>query len=145
MAEYTNDEPCEFIYNVTAIEKVVDGDTLDAVIDLGFDDSSGQSIRKYKILTDITTTTEVEGLLKRRFVYLDADADEVVPSNMGALKHALLAIIYEDEGDIQRSVAFWDECYNILNSAKQVNRAGVTNPNPQQQWGFATSKPYGML
>ena len=37
MAEYTNDEPCEFIYNVTAIEKIVDGDTLDAVIDLGFD------------------------------------------------------------------------------------------------------------
>ena len=37
MAEYKNDEPCEFIYNVTAIEKIVDGDTLDAVIDLGFD------------------------------------------------------------------------------------------------------------
>ena len=30
MAEYINEEPCEFIYNVTAIEKIVDGDTLDA-------------------------------------------------------------------------------------------------------------------
>ncbi len=37
MAEYINEEPCEFIYNITAIEKVVDGDTIDAVIDLGFD------------------------------------------------------------------------------------------------------------
>ena len=37
MAEYISEEPCEFIYNITAIEKVVDGDTLDAVIDLGFD------------------------------------------------------------------------------------------------------------
>jgi micrococcal nuclease len=37
VAEYINEEPCEFIYNVTAIEKVVDGDTIDAVIDLGFD------------------------------------------------------------------------------------------------------------
>ena len=37
MAEYKNEEPCEFIYNITAIEKVVDGDTIDAVIDLGFD------------------------------------------------------------------------------------------------------------
>ena len=37
MAEYKNDEPCEFIYNITAIEKVIDGDTVDAVIDLGFD------------------------------------------------------------------------------------------------------------
>ena len=37
MAEYKNKEPCEFIYNVTAVEKVVDGDTIDTVIDLGFD------------------------------------------------------------------------------------------------------------
>tara|TARA_B100000513_G_scaffold82831_1_gene34025 strand:- start:2 stop:535 length:534 start_codon:yes stop_codon:yes gene_type:complete len=37
MAEYINEEPCEFIYNVTTVEKVIDGDTIDAVIDLGFD------------------------------------------------------------------------------------------------------------
>ena len=37
MAEYTNEEPCEFIYHITAIEKIIDGDTIDAVIDLGFD------------------------------------------------------------------------------------------------------------
>ena len=37
MAEYKNEEPCEFIYSITAIEKVVDGDTIDAVFDLGFD------------------------------------------------------------------------------------------------------------
>ena len=37
MAEYKNEEPCEFIYHITAIEKVVDGDTVDAIIDLGFD------------------------------------------------------------------------------------------------------------
>ena len=37
MAEYKNDEPCEFIYRITAVEKVVDGDTIDTVIDLGFD------------------------------------------------------------------------------------------------------------
>ena len=37
MAEYKSNEPCEFIYKITAIEKVIDGDTVDAVIDLGFD------------------------------------------------------------------------------------------------------------
>ena len=37
MAEYINKEPCEFIYNITAVEKIVDGDTIDAVFDLGFD------------------------------------------------------------------------------------------------------------
>ena len=29
MAEYKNDEPCEYIYDVVAVTKVVDGDTLD--------------------------------------------------------------------------------------------------------------------
>jgi len=37
LAEYINEEPCEFIYSITAVEKVVDGDTIDAVFDLGFD------------------------------------------------------------------------------------------------------------
>ena len=37
MAEYINEEPCEFDYSITAVEKVIDGDTIDAVIDLGFD------------------------------------------------------------------------------------------------------------
>ena len=37
VAEYINEEPCEFIYHITALEKIIDGDTIDAVIDLGFD------------------------------------------------------------------------------------------------------------
>ena len=45
MATYKNDEPCEFIYNITAVEKVVDGDTIDAHIALGFDISVKKRIR----------------------------------------------------------------------------------------------------
>ena len=38
IATYKEDESgCPFVYSITAIEKVVDGDTVDAVIDLGFD------------------------------------------------------------------------------------------------------------
>ena len=37
MAEYINKEPCEFIYNITAVERIVDGVTIDAVFDVGFD------------------------------------------------------------------------------------------------------------
>ena len=115
------------------------------VIDLGFEDSGGTALRKYKILQDVVSTTEIEGLLKKRFKYLTLDTELVIPANIGALKHALLAIVYENEGDIQRSAAFWNECYAILQSAKQVNKAGVTNPNPQQQWGFMTNKPYNII
>ena len=37
MAEYTLKEPCEFVYRVEAVTKIVDGDTIDCVFDLGFD------------------------------------------------------------------------------------------------------------
>ena len=33
MAEYKNDESCEYIYDVVAVPKVVDGDTMDCVFD----------------------------------------------------------------------------------------------------------------
>ena len=115
------------------------------IVDLGFDDSGGTALRKYKILTDITSSTEVEGLLKKRFKYLTLDSELVFPANIGALKHALLAIVYENEGDIERSTAFWAECYDILQSAKQVSKAGINNPNPQQPWGFMTNKPYNII
>lgn len=114
------------------------------VVDLGFD-VSGDAVHRYKILQNVDSGTTLEAILKRRFVYVSSDSDEISPSNLGALKHALLAITYEDEGDIQRSTAFWDECYNILQSSKQINRAGVTNPNPRQQWGFMTNKPHSIV
>ena len=38
MATYIEDESgCPFVYRVEAVTKVVDGDTLDCVFDLGFD------------------------------------------------------------------------------------------------------------
>ena len=60
MAEYKNEEPCEFIYNITAIEKVVDGDTIDAVIDLGFDVRFCGRIRMLGIDTPESRTRDLE-------------------------------------------------------------------------------------
>ena len=60
MAEYKNEEPCEFIYSITAIEKVVDGDTVDAVIDLGFDVRFCGRIRLLGIDTPESRTRDLE-------------------------------------------------------------------------------------
>ena len=69
MAEYINEEPCEFIYNITAIEKVVDGDTIDAVIDLGFDVRYAGRVRLLGIDTPESRTRNLEekfyGLLSK--------------------------------------------------------------------------------
>ena len=60
MAEYINEEPCEFIYNITAVEKIVDGDTIDAVIDLGFDVRLSNRIRLLGIDTPESRTRDLE-------------------------------------------------------------------------------------
>ena len=60
MAEYKNEEPCEFIYKITAVEKVVDGDTIDAVFDLGFDVRICNRIRLLGIDTPESRTRDLE-------------------------------------------------------------------------------------
>ena len=60
MAEYKNEEPCEFIYSITAVEKVVDGDTIDAVFDLGFDVRICNRIRLLGIDTPESRTRDLE-------------------------------------------------------------------------------------
>ena len=60
MAEYKNDDPCEFIYKITAVEKVVDGDTIDAVLDLGFDVGIRARIRLLGMDTPESRTRDLE-------------------------------------------------------------------------------------
>ena len=44
MATYAQ-PTCEFVYRVSSLEKVVDGDTIDVTIDLGFDVCTRQRVR----------------------------------------------------------------------------------------------------
>ena len=61
MATYKEDESgCPFVYSITAIEKVVDGDTVDAVIDLGFDVRFCGRIRLLGIDTPESRTRDLE-------------------------------------------------------------------------------------
>ena len=45
MSSSYNVEPCNFKYRVSSLEKVVDGDTIDVNIDLGFDVCTKQRVR----------------------------------------------------------------------------------------------------
>ena len=58
MAEYKNDEPCDYIYDVIAVTKIVDGDTLDCVFDLGFDVRFESRVRLLGIDTPESRTPE---------------------------------------------------------------------------------------
>ena len=60
MAEYKNEEPCEFVYRVESVSKVVDGDTLDCVFDLGFDVMGKFRVRLLGIDTPESRTRDLE-------------------------------------------------------------------------------------
>jgi micrococcal nuclease len=63
-------ELCEFIYRVSSLEKVVDGDTIDVSIDLGFDVCTKQRVRLLGIDTPESRTRDLEekkfGLLSKK-------------------------------------------------------------------------------
>jgi len=69
MTEYSQ-ETCEFIYKVSSLEKVVDGDTIDVTLDLGFDVCTRQRVRLLGIDTPESRTRDLEekkfGLLSKK-------------------------------------------------------------------------------
>ena len=69
MSSY-NVESCNFKYRVSALEKVVDGDTIDVCIDLGFDVLTRQRVRLLGIDTPESRTSDAEekkfGLLSKK-------------------------------------------------------------------------------
>ena len=61
---------CEFVYRVSSLEKVVDGDTIDVTLDLGFDVCTRQRVRLLGIDTPESRTSDREekkyGLLSKK-------------------------------------------------------------------------------
>ena len=58
MTETYNQNPCEFRYKIDSCSKVVDGDTVDVLIDLGFDVLIRQRVRLLGIDTEESRTSD---------------------------------------------------------------------------------------
>lgn len=69
MSTYS-ESPCNFVYQVTSIEKIIDGDTIDVTLDLGFDVCTRQRVRLLGIDTPESRTRDLEekkyGLLAKK-------------------------------------------------------------------------------
>ena len=69
MATYVQ-PTCEYVYKVSSLEKVVDGDTIDVTLDLGFDVCTRQRVRLLGIDTPESRTSNKEekvyGLLSKK-------------------------------------------------------------------------------
>jgi hypothetical protein len=79
------------------------------------------------------TVDYVDVLCKVRYVPCVVDTDEVVVSNLGALKNMLISLRYEDEADLERSEMFFMKALQLLNGETKETRGGsrwTLNINP---------------
>lgn len=66
----------------------------------------------------------IDALCKIRFVPCILDTDEVMVSNLGALKNMLMSLRFEDEADIERSEMFFNKALQLLNGENKEIRGG---------------------
>lgn len=63
-------------------------------------------------------------LCKVRYVPCVVDTDDVIVSNLGALKNMLISLRYEDEADLERSEMFFMKALQLLNGETKETRGG---------------------
>ena len=92
------------MYNYKArVDKVVDGDTIDLTIDLGFDTYTKQRVRLFGVDCPETRTRNTEekkaGLKAKDFVWRTIDGKDVTvtTNEKGKFGRYLATIIYEDD------------------------------------------------
>lgn len=78
--------------------------------------NKANSYRRYRLGNDssdtIKKTTRV--LVKRKFMPLINSYDVVRPSNLNAIKHALLGSVAEENADLERANYHWNVCKQLL-------------------------------
>jgi len=71
------------------------------------------------------TDKPIRTLCQRRFIPLVAETDWVIPGNIGALKYALQALVYEDLNRNDDAKQQWDYSYVLLNQQTKATRGGA--------------------
>lgn len=117
----------EFIPGGAGIQPAGEGNG--TVIDMGFVNVGDEGdytrlLHQYKLTFAYTDGQELTGMVRRRFTYLRDENDYVYPAHLSALKNGLLAVRFEDEGDLERASGYWNACFNFLNSATTQTRIG---------------------
>lgn len=100
--------------------------------------------RQYKVLASMSGQSVVTALLKRSFTPLVDDSDYIFPRSVTALKHALMAVNYDDNGSIQEAEAAWAKCFQLLNKGSAIQRVGVIRTMAPRVSGAGTYPIRGM-
>ena len=74
-------------------------------------------------------------------VFTFDDEANVYPPNIGAWKMAMLALLYEDENDMERSDSYWGRCFALLNQELRNFRGNPRLTPTISPWGLNRSGP----
>jgi hypothetical protein len=97
--------------------------------------------RRYNVVgCDSSETPTVRALCKRRFIPVVSETDEIVPSNMGALKLGLISLKYEDTNDLERSTEYFTKALSLLNAELREQRGSQFNTMRVSPHGFGLSR-----
>ena len=80
--------------------------------------------RRYAI-TGTEATESIRVLCKRHYLQCYQNTDEVIPGNLGALKHGILALNYENHGDLDRANMSWGLALTLLQGGLREARGGA--------------------
>lgn len=84
------------------------------------------SYKRYSVPNcNLNETFTVRTICKRQYVPVLFDTDYVVPSNLGALRTALTAIVYEQQNDPGRRDTEMAQAIKLLNDELRSNRGGA--------------------
>jgi len=88
---------------------------------------------------DTTDEWTARCTVKRKFIPLTANSDFVRIDNLRALKQGMLAVIAEDNADLDRADRHWNEAIKILNDELYDCRGGVEEHPIIEPWGAGVS------
>jgi hypothetical protein len=100
--------------------------------------------RRYRV-PQARTGSFVHVLCKRRFIPVEDDDDIVYISQISILKHAMLAILAEDNADLERSEIHWGKCRQYLDEQLDQYRGPARPSLDLQLYGegiYATRNQY---
>ena len=90
--------------------------------------------RTYKVVG--SGIEEIRLSIKRQFVPLEDEDDELTIDNPGALKLGFMALGYEDKGDLASADAFFARALAVLNGELKEARGGAQSTVQMSPHGF---------
>lgn len=107
------------LYAVSAATAV---ETLIGLFDPG---DTAPSFRRYRISGQSDSTT-VHAMCKRRHVPAVADADEIIPANLGAIELGLQGRRFDLANDPKAAAGYWTDAFALLNAELGESHGGAT-------------------